>query len=342
MKEKILTIGILFLMLLIGLGIMFLPDLIPSMNRQSIDMSDEALGIGPMEPETLPISIETPTEPEVTPIPTETPTDEPEAMTEKHPAVKKVERYYYEEVSGITNIAIFGVDAIQGRNGRSDAIMILTIDRNSGKIKLTSIPRDSYVNIPGKGMDKITHAYAFGGAQFALKTLNTNFNLDIKNYLTVNFTSLPKVIDALGGVVVTITDKESGIIPGLSNGGEYELNGEQALTFMRIRKIDTDFERGRRQRDTMESALNKGMDMPASSYPGLLAKILPLVTTNMKSADILEMATNVISMKSRTIEQNRFPQEDVAKGKKINGTYYYVFDIEATKEAMGQYLYLDK
>ena len=103
----------------------------------------------------------------------------------------------YNKSDKIKNIALFGVDAPDDENGRSDSIMIVTIDPAHEKLKLTSIMRDSYVNIPGYGLDKISHAYAFGGPQLAIKTLNENFGLNITNFMTVNFSSLPIIIDTL-------------------------------------------------------------------------------------------------------------------------------------------------
>ncbi|MGG7099035.1 LCP family protein, partial [Clostridium sardiniense] len=106
----------------------------------------------------------------------------------------------------VKNIALFGVDSPEGKNGRSDSIMILTIDDKNNELKLSSIMRDSYVNIKGHGEDKITHAYAFGGPELAVNTLNQNFDLDIEHFITVDFTSLPKIIDEIGGIDLNITE----------------------------------------------------------------------------------------------------------------------------------------
>ncbi|WP_176758079.1 LCP family protein [Proteiniclasticum ruminis] len=250
--------------------------------------------------------------------------------------------FFYEEVKGITNIALFGVDAPIGEKGRSDAIMIVTIDRNSKKIKLSSVIRDSYVNIPGRGMDKINHAYAFGGPELAIKTLNSNFHLNIKNYATLNFTTLPRVIEALGGVTITITDAEATQIPGINAGGTYNLTGDQALTYVRIRQIDSDFARSDRQRTVVEATIKKMLSQPVTSYPRVLSKILPLVTTNMNSNDILTIAGNVVASGIRTIDQKRFPEDSYSESKKIKGIYYFVFNREKAIHNMGNYIYLDE
>ena len=109
----------------------------------------------------------------------------------------------------ITNIALFGLDS---RNhdyeGRSDAIMVASVNGKTGKIKLVSIARDTYVNVPGYGETKINHAYAYGGAELAIQTINENFNLDITDYAAVNFDSLADVIDAMGGIDLEVTEEE--------------------------------------------------------------------------------------------------------------------------------------
>lgn len=251
---------------------------------------------------------------------------------------------YHNQVSGITNIAFYGIDSFDGTKGRSDSIMIITLDENTKKIKLTSIPRDSYVKIPGRGMDKINHAYAYGGPQLALNTLNSNFGLDIKYFATVNFTSLPKIINALGGISITVTDKEAGTnyIPRITKAGTYQMSGEQALRFSRIRKIDNDFERSRRQRDVIEAIMNKMLSKSVSSYPKTLSTILPLVTTNMSSTDILSIGSMAVTKGIKNIEQSRYPLAEMAGGKLINGVYYYVFDLAATKELLSKYIYFDQ
>src|SRR5699024_7564303 len=102
----------------------------------------------------------------------------------------------------VVNIALFGVDSrdTEGMSGRSDTVVIASIDKKHDKIKLTSLMRDTYLDIPNKGMDKLTHAYAYGGPELAIKTINQNFDMNIRDYATVDFFGLEAIIDALGGV----------------------------------------------------------------------------------------------------------------------------------------------
>lgn len=250
--------------------------------------------------------------------------------------------FLFNEVKGITNVALFGIDAVEGTKGRSDSIMIVTVDKNSKKIKLSSIIRDSYVNIPGHGLDKINHAYIFGGPQLALKTLNSNFNLNIRDYATVNFTTMPVIIDSIGGIELTITNAESSKMPGVSKGGTYNLTGAQALAYSRIRKIDSDFKRAERQRNVIEAMINKLLKQPVTSYPSIMNKLLPLVTTNMSSKEIMSVGTSIVTNGIRSVEQNRFPEDEYGEGQMINSIYYYVFDREEAVKRIGKYIYLDE
>lgn len=145
---------------------------------------------------------------------------------------KKEEFKEYESYESIKNIALFGIDAEDGEAGRSDSIMVATIDPLHNKVKVTSIMRDSYVNIADYGMDKINHAYAFGGPTLAIRTLNENFGLNIENFVSVNFSSLPQIIDILGGITIDITDEEISHIPGVSSTGPTVLKGKQSTSLL--------------------------------------------------------------------------------------------------------------
>ena len=169
--------------------------------------------------------------------------------------------------NSIINIALFGVDAVDGDVGRSDSIMIATIDTVHKKLKLTSIMRDSYVAIDGHGNDKLNHAYAFGGPQLAIKTLNENFDLNIENFASVNFETLPKIIDELGGIELNIDADEleyiNGYIahlnningtsePAIESTGIQHVSGTQALAFCRIRYTSGgDYKRTERHREVL-------------------------------------------------------------------------------------------
>ena len=255
---------------------------------------------------------------------------------------------------GIVNIALFGIDAPQGQVGRSDADMILTIDKKHNKIKLTSIMRDSYVDVKGHGMTKLTHAYAYGGPELALNTINSNFNLAIDKFMTVNFTSLPKVIDTLGGIPIDITVGDlkyiNGYIDNLNNinktnaphitkTGEQTLNGTQSLAYCRIRYDGGDQRRTERQRNILEGIFTKVKSKPATDYPALLNELLPLVTTNISTTEFLSLGTDIVSTNASSMKELRVPCDTHEKGEMIKGVYYMNFDIKAETEELHNFIF---
>ena len=244
--------------------------------------------------------------------------------------------------NSIINIALFGVDSADVSTGRSDSIIIATIDTIHKKLKLTSVMRDSYVNISGIGNDKINHAYAFGGPQLAIKTLNENFNLNIEDFVAVNFDSLPKIIDMIGGVTVDITSEEVSHIPGISSAGTYNLNGAQALSYSRIRyATGVDYVRTERQRTILTKIFEKILTINPMKYPSLLNEVLPMVQTSLDYSKILELGTEVLKMGVTTLEQERFPLDGYCQGEMINGVYYLTFNKALTVEQLHNYIFED-
>ncbi|WP_297631158.1 LCP family protein [uncultured Clostridium sp.] len=260
-----------------------------------------------------------------------------------------------EQVAGqknknITNIALFGVDAENGQRGRSDSIMILTLDNETNKIKLSSIMRDAYVNIPGYGMDKINHAYSFGGPQLAVKTINTNFGMNIEEFITVNFTSLPKIINSLGGIEIELTSGDlkylnqyiGGKSSHINGPGKYNLDGEQALAYARIRYDGGDQQRTQRHRNVMEGMLDQVRSVSVSQIPGLLGDLFPFIETSFSSTEMISLATGSMGLLKAPMEQLRLPEDGSYKGEQIKGVYYSVLDIPATTDRLKEFIYNDK
>ncbi|ASW42465.1 LCP family protein [Clostridium isatidis] len=262
----------------------------------------------------------------------------------------------YKNANKITNIALFGVDSLSGEGGRSDSIMVATVDPVHKKLKITSIMRDSYVYIDGYGQDKINHAYAYGGPELAIKTINENFGLNIENYATVDFSSLPIIINLLGGIDIEITSDEIEYIneyinhlnslEGTSSANIYSpgvqhLDGIQALAYSRIRyTAGGDYERTQRHRTVLDALFNKILKSPVTSYPALLNELLPYVETSISTTNILSLATDVVSI-GNNLEQDRFPRDGYAEGANIDGIYYLTFDIETAKQQMREYIFND-
>ena len=240
----------------------------------------------------------------------------------------------------ITNIALFGIDADEGENGRSDSIMILTVDPVKNKLKLSSIIKDWYVEIDGYGKDKINHAFAYGNSVLALKTINDNFGLNVDNFIAVNFTSMPEIIDKLGGIDIELTEEEISQIPNVTTAGMNHLNGEQALSYARIRYASgNDYQRTSRHRTILSALFKKALKISPTEYPSLLSDFLPLVQTNFSPTELLSLANEIYSLGSDNLVEDRFPRDEDCDGEMIDDVFYIVFDIEKVKNDMREFIY---
>lgn len=272
----------------------------------------------------------------------------------------------HSNTDGIYNILITGSDARPGEEvSRTDSMMILTIDKVHDDIKLTSLARDSFVKIPGHGYSKLTHAFAFGKEKLLIQTIENNFDIDINEYVNLNFESFMAIIDSLDGVEVQVTQNEinelNKFIPEtyswskekkegkpmelVKNTGKQVLNGYQALSFARIRHNDSAFGRDDRQRQIMQSMLNKITHTSKLKYPFILKEATPYITTSMKTTDILKYGLMVVSIGTDNIKKMEFPivsPEGYSKGG-IYGGYGWVlrFD-ESTVSILKDFIYQDK
>ena len=201
-----------------------------------------------------------------------------------------------ESLNGYRNIALFGLDTREDNfsNSRSDSIIIVSINQKTKDVKLTSIYRDTYVDIEGYGLDKITHAYAYGGPELALSTINRNLDLNVTEFVTVNFETVKTVVDALNGIKLEITNAEAEQI-GLSSGGTYTLDGNHALAYARIRKIDSDYQRTERIRTVLDAAFDKIKTMGISELLNFIDVVLPHISTNISTNEIISMAPLAVS-----------------------------------------------
>ena len=198
-----------------------------------------------------------------------------------------------ENLSKFRNIAIFGIDSREdsySKGNRSDCIIIASMNNETKEVKLASVYRDTYVQIEGHGLDKITHAYSYGEAPLAIKTLNTNFDLNITEYVTVNFDAVKEIIDYIGGVSMSVTSEEVPHIPGLTKAGTYNLTGEQALAYARIRYAEGgDYKRTERMRDVLTAVVNKVKTFNISQINQFVDEVLPKIRTNITASDIFSL-----------------------------------------------------
>lgn len=230
------------------------------------------------------------------------------------------------DTEDIYNLLLLGIDARTVREaGRSDAIMVLSLNRRDKTIRLSSLLRDIAVSIPGRDKDgdgrddlsKLTNAYAFGGFPLLQKTIEQNFRLKIDRYIGANFVTFPIAVDALGGVDVELTAAETAHVPRAdvpiqagfagfqrigTQAGEYHLDGFQTLQYVRIRKVGDDFARSGRQRKVIGQLLGKAKNMNVGQLIAILEKVLPEVVTNMTADELLGFAVDVASYKEYGID----------------------------------------
>ena len=219
----------------------------------------------------------------------------------------------------IINILLMGIDngSINYPYGRSDSMIVASINKKTKKVKLVSLARSAYVSIKGYPNTRLNHAHGYGGAALAMDTVERNYRIRIDNYISTNFECFKQLVDQLGGVDITLTKKEAKAMKDKlrSEGytyigaGNYCLNGETALYYVRLRKIDSDRQRTQRQRNVLTSIATRIQNMGFIEMNSLLNRILPLITTNLSKRQIVSQLTNVSSYLSNGIEQDVLPNK---------------------------------
>lgn len=227
----------------------------------------------------------------------------------------------------VLNFLLIGEEAIgdaEGTNGRSDTMIVLTVNLKNNTIKLTSFMRDLYLNIPGYGQNRLNAAFMFGGSELVEQTLNVNYGVYVDGYLKVNFDGFKKIINKVGGVEITLTEAEAeylnstnyikekkyrNVVPGTQT-----LNGSQALGYSRIRYVkgiseENDFGRTARQRMVLTAAYDKIKNLNAFDMLTLVYEVLPSITTNLSKDKLIEYAKMAISLDFEKIESYRIPAD---------------------------------
>ncbi len=235
--------------------------------------------------------------------------------------------------SYVTNILLIGTDGrTSDERGRSDTMMLASLNSKTDKVSLISFMRDCYVEIPDYGWDKLNASYSYGGPELLMDTIEHNFGIAIDDYVSVNFVSFANIVDAVGGIDVDISDAEAqeintilqaevneimgdGVLDDmLKSGGDLHLNGKQALSYARIRYIgNADFERTERQRRVMELVMNKLKSVNPTLLPKLSASVLPGVSTNMSTGELYALSLRAPFLLGYDRQQLQIPAE---------GTYY--------------------
>lgn len=226
-----------------------------------------------------------------------------------------------EQNDNVVNILLIGQDRRPGEGTqRSDSMILVTFNKNTNKITLTSFMRDQYVNIPGYGNDKLCHAYAYGGMPLLNQTLYDHFGVEIDGNIEVDFSGFEDIINILGGVEVDLTAKEAKYLNGLDKDwnlseGMTRLTGYQALRYSRVRAIDNDYRRAERQRKVLLSLIEEYKGEDLSTTMKLADEFLPLVTTDIPRNQIMSYVMDLFPMLSETtIETLRIPVDGTFTG----------------------------
>ena len=227
----------------------------------------------------------------------------------------------FKEVEGITNVLLIGVDARDlDEPCRSDSMIIATLDNNNKKVKLTSLFRDTLVDIPGHGEAKLNSAYMLGGPELLMKTVKETYNVSIDKYIIINFWGFETIVDYIGGIEVDVKDyqlEELNKYIGESTGGNdcpvektgiQTLNGKQALSYARIRyNVGDEYERTDRQREVIFKVIEKLQNTKPSKYLGIMNTMLEYIKTNIDPLEALNMAYTIYKLPSLDVEQLQIP-----------------------------------
>lgn len=244
--------------------------------------------------------------------------------------------------SGIVNILLIGQDRREGEEtARSDSMILCTYHRKTGNVTMTSFLRDLYVPIPGHHSNRINAAYSEGGAALLDDTLRENFSLHIDGNIEVDFSQFAQIIDLLGGVELELREDEAAEINKETGSdlaaGTQVLNGAQALTYARIRKLDADgdFSRTSRQRKVMSALLSRYRDMQWKDLLPLMDQLLPLISTDMNYGKLVLLAMEILpKLSSAQVTNQRIPADGTFSDEKINGMAVLSADLEANRQIL--------
>ena len=248
----------------------------------------------------------------------------------------------------VYNVLLIGSDRRNDSwNGNSDVMIVMSVNAGSKKLSLTSFMRDLYADIPGYGIHKLNYAYAAGGAKTLMETLEDNYELPIDNYAVVDFETMAKVVDLVGGVEIEVSDAECKVLNDyltsmnaaddyLPGGGSYVLNGNQAVAYMRIRYVgNNDYERTQRQRDVLGVIFASMQKLDAEQLTKLVDEILPNVENDITPVDMIRLMALLPDIGDYELSESRIPYD----GLFTSQNEMLVPDFAQTKERLHEELY---
>ena len=248
------------------------------------------------------------------------------------------------------NILLCGCDIDQNGISRTDSMIILTIDHAHQKIKMTSLMRDMYLQIPRHGKNKLNASFTFGGGNLLLQTIYSNFGMKIDKYVCVDYAVFASVVDDLGGVDIDIEEMEieqfnkyvrGGKKNKITEAGRYHFNGQQALSYCRIRKVGSDTARTARQRRVLNEILKKSRSLSPLKAQKLLSVVAPFVTTNMTRDEMTSLLMEGLQCLDYDTMGLRIPMDGAWTDKKLDGIWYVDVDLNKNARYLNKFIYGD-
>lgn len=250
----------------------------------------------------------------------------------------------------LVNILLVGQDRMEGqKRQRSDSMILVTFNKSTNEITLTSFMRDQLVQIPGYKSNKLNAAYEIRGMKLLTETLLVNFGVAVDGIVEVDFGGFIKVIDLLGGVKIKLTEKEADYLTNHCHGrwqfepGTQILSGEQALAYARLRSIDTDYRRAERQRKVITAVITSLKGQSLGQLLSLMDEVLPLVSTNLSNKKIMSYASDLFPMlASADIKTFRIPvegtfEEDIIQVRdNLTAWFQYNIDFYANNQYLNE------
>lgn len=260
---------------------------------------------------------------------------------------------------GVINVLLIGNDSRDnGEDGRSDAMILLSVSNKTETIHMTSLLRDMYVEIPGHDGNRLNAAYAYGGPALLCETIEHNFGIEVNRYVLVNFQAFASLVDAVGGIDLEVTNEEVQWINAYLNeynllegremtadyldaslSGEIHLNGPQALAYSRNRYIGTDFGRTERQRKVLNAVFKKLPIAFATNQDELIGELFPNLTTNLTQAEVFRLSMDAGKLFTYEVLQTVIPAEGTYSNASIRGMSVLEVDFEANKAIIRKEIY---
>lgn len=282
----------------------------------------------------------------------------------KNVEVNELDATTKELLQGYTNIALFGVDNRSNGEyeaGNSDCIIIASINNDTKEVKLTSVFRDTYLDVDDMMFRKVNAAYNKGGAEQAVNALNKNLDLDIEQYVSADFNAVTEVVDALDGIELDITDEEAAVMNGQTghedyiqenmdvtgkssshvSGGLQTVDGIQATAYCRIRYTSgDDFKRTERQRTVIAKIIEKAKQADIGTLNEIITEVFPDIATSLSNTEILGLAANVMDYELVDTQGWPFTLSTATVGSK--GSVVVPADLETNVSLLHRYMFDDE